>query len=274
MRLGMRDERDPAVVRDVEPLVRVRRPRVGPLDAVDEVAELGRGSRPEPERRVHVQPCARATEELCDLPDGVDAARVHLADLGTDDCGPVVTVERGRHGGGRRASLAVHLGRRDGPAPEPEQPQRTVDRDVALAADDDPDRRRSREPAALDVPARTLEHRVPGRGETRHVRHLAAGDERERGVGREPEKLQEPVTRDLLRHRRRGTSDDEPGVLVPDARQPVRREGRGDCAADDEAEVTPARDRDHAWLAGRRERLDHLQRVDWVVRQLAAERFP
>ena len=96
VRRGILAESQPAVVRHVEPLVRVRRPGVGPLDAGDEVPELGRRRRPEPERAVHVHPGAGTTERVHDLADGIDAARVHLADLRAHDRGAIVTFQGGQ----------------------------------------------------------------------------------------------------------------------------------------------------------------------------------
>ena len=62
VRLGMRAEHDAGVVRDVEPLVRVRRPRVGELDAGDEVAKPGR-TPPRCRSAVDVQPRAWASRQ-------------------------------------------------------------------------------------------------------------------------------------------------------------------------------------------------------------------
>jgi hypothetical protein len=69
------------------------------------------------------------------------------------------------------------------------------------------------------------------------VRHLATGDEGERGGRGDAEELLEPLARDLLDDGRRRASRDEPGVLVPGGSEPVRGERGRDSAADDEAEV-------------------------------------
>ena len=58
VRLGMRAEREPGVVRDVQPLVAVGRPRVRALAAAQQVAELRRSRGPEPEGAVDVEPRA------------------------------------------------------------------------------------------------------------------------------------------------------------------------------------------------------------------------
>ena len=59
VRLGVLAEDDPRVVGHVQPLVRVGRPRVGALEARDEVAQPRRDGGPDPERAVDVEPGAR-----------------------------------------------------------------------------------------------------------------------------------------------------------------------------------------------------------------------
>ena len=87
-----------------------------------------------------------------------------------------------------------------------------------------------------------------------------AGDERERPRAREAEQVGEPVAGDLLDDRRRGAGDVEARVLVPGRGQPVGGERRRDGAADHEAEVAPARDRDRRLAADRGEVGDDLAR--------------
>ena len=74
-------EDDAAVVRHVEPLVCVRRPRIGVGETVDEL-RAGRSSRrPEPERAVHVHPGARRMGARDDLRGGVERAGIDVAGL-------------------------------------------------------------------------------------------------------------------------------------------------------------------------------------------------
>ena len=77
---------DPAVVGDVEPLVSVRRPRVGPLDARDAARGARAGRRPQAEGAVDVAPGARArAASVDDLGERIERAGVDLAGLRADD---------------------------------------------------------------------------------------------------------------------------------------------------------------------------------------------
>jgi hypothetical protein len=60
-------------------------------------------------------------------------------------------------------------------------------------------------------------------------------------------------------------------VLVPRAGQPVRSERGRQPAADDEAEIAPARHRDEAGIGGRGQFLDHLRRLERLVLQRHAQ---
>src|SRR5436309_8842834 len=72
-----------AVVRHVEPLVRIDRPRVGGGVALHEMRAGGRRRRPEPERPVHVYPGARRFGPGDDLVGGIECAGVDVACLET-----------------------------------------------------------------------------------------------------------------------------------------------------------------------------------------------
>ena len=64
--------------------------------------------------------------------------------------------------------------------PDPEEPECTRDRHVALGADDHAERRRTGQAPCGEIPAGARVDAVTGGREARDVRHLAAGDERER----------------------------------------------------------------------------------------------
>ena len=64
LELDVSDESEPAVVRNVQPLVAVGDHRVGALDALDEVARTVRESGEETERAVHVEPCSVALRQV------------------------------------------------------------------------------------------------------------------------------------------------------------------------------------------------------------------
>ncbi len=224
MRFGMSDEREPAVVRDVEPLVRVGRPRVGLAHPLDEMAELGRRGGPQPERAVDVEPGARRPRECRDLGHRIHGARVHLADLRADHRRAVTAGKRRLHRIRAHSTLVIHRHRHGRRGTEPEKAQRAIHRHMALPADEHADGRRTAQPIALDIPAGALEHRVPSGREAGHMGHLTTRHEGERGRRRKPEQLLEPLTRHLLDHGGGRAGDDEARVLVPGARQPVGRQ--------------------------------------------------
>ncbi len=78
-------ERDAAVVRHVEPLVSIGRPRVGAFEPGDEVSSRRVGACPQAERGVDVEPPAALGQPVRDLVEGVECARVHLARLGAHE---------------------------------------------------------------------------------------------------------------------------------------------------------------------------------------------
>jgi hypothetical protein len=81
----LRTEREPAVVWDVEPLVRVGGPRVGEADSLDEMAARRARGCPQPERSVDVEPRVGGADDLDDLRKRVERARVHLSGLRAHD---------------------------------------------------------------------------------------------------------------------------------------------------------------------------------------------
>ena len=266
VRRRVRAEGDAAVVGDVQPLVRVGRPRVRPLGASRQVAQRRARGGPEPERAVHVQPRPGGLRGVGDRREVVAGAGVDLADLRADDRRPVVELERVD----RHPPLVVgrdHLGRAHS-----EQPQGPVDGDVTPRANDDAHRRRAVQPVVGDVPAALAEDVEPRGGEGRHVRDLAPRHEAERRRRWQPEQLQQPRAGDLLDDGGGGAADVEPGVLIPRRRQPVRRECGGEGAADHEAEVAARRDRDRPAVGGSGEVGNDLARRRRSVGEPAAER--
>src|SRR5437773_9314104 len=84
----MGDEGDAAVVRHVQPFVRIGRPRVGAVMPVHEVGMSIAGCSPEPECTVDMEPRTGALEDVGDLSRRVEGAGVHLPELRTDDRRP------------------------------------------------------------------------------------------------------------------------------------------------------------------------------------------
>ena len=108
---------------------------------------------------------------------------------------------------------------------------------MRLVPDHDVHRGSTGESVLLHVPVRALEHRVAASGEAGEIRHLPARHEADAGGRRQREQVEQPARRHFLDDRRRRPAGVEAGILVPDRRQPVGGEGRGQAAADDEAEV-------------------------------------
>ena len=195
----MRAKGQPGVVGDVQPLVRVGRPRVGALDAGDEVAEPRRDGRPEPERTIDVQPGSRALDGVGDLQERIERARVHVPGLRADDRRPVRVRQRSTerrcvHPASARRPGSLRSGTsrcRGSGAP---RPLRAAPRPRAPGCAARPGCRRG------GCPSRPREHVMPRRRERGHVRHLAAGDEGGRDMLRQAEQLAQPISDDLLDH--------------------------------------------------------------------------
>ena len=86
--LGVGAEDVAGVVGNIEPFVAVASPRVGPLDAGDEVACGRAGRRPQAEGAVHVNPRPAAASQIADGGQVVAGAGVDVAGLGADDGRP------------------------------------------------------------------------------------------------------------------------------------------------------------------------------------------
>jgi hypothetical protein len=104
------------------------------------------------------------------------------------------------------------------------------------------------------------------------VCHLTAGRDRERRVRGKPEDLPEPVADDDLHDRRRRAERAQPRALVPDRREPVGADGRGQRSADDIPEIARPCRRDDAALDLSRHQLDHLARIRRRARKRPSQR--
>ena len=176
-RLGIGDHADAAVVRHVQGLVGVGGPRVGAVDAGDEVPQRRRGRGPQAEGSVHVHPGPVVVRARDALGERVVGAGVQVARLQHHDRrslgGRQGLGERGRHD----ASLVVRGDRRG--CAEAEVAKREVDAVVALGADQDGDLRAAGQPEPLDVPAGAGQHVLAGRrqaGEAGHRRPRGEAD--------------------------------------------------------------------------------------------------
>ena len=184
-----------------------------------------------------MDPAVPLVGDVGDLAHRVEGAGVDVADLRADDRRPFEPGERGAQRVRPHAALAVGGDADDAPAAEAEHAQRGQDGDVRLVPDHDVHRGSTGESVLLHVPVRALEHRVAASGEAGEIRHLPARHEADAGGRRQREQVEQPARRHFLDDRRRRPAGVEAGILVPGRRQPVGGEGRGQAAADDEAEV-------------------------------------
>ena len=251
------DEREARVLGYVQPLVTVRRPGVGLLDTREQVPEPAAGSGPEAEGAVDVDPRPSRLRKLARLGERVERAAVELAGLQADDRRRLgVTVELGLERGQGDATRVVRRDLDDRIGADAEKPQGSVDRRMAELRGEYANRRGAGQAGALGVDAARGEQVLAGGRERRHVRHLAAGDEGERRLGRQREQLPQPLAAAFLDDRSRRRRRVDGRVLIPGHGEPVRRHRSRERAADHPAEEAPARRAEHAAVERRRELVD------------------
>ena len=86
LRLAISTGHEAAVIANVQPLVSVGGPRIGPLDTADEEPVERRSGRPEPERSVDVVPgVGLLLKVIGDLCDGIEGTGVHVPCLAAGD---------------------------------------------------------------------------------------------------------------------------------------------------------------------------------------------
>ena len=251
----------------------IGRPRIRPFDAVDELAIPRARGRPEPEGAVDVDPGFRGLACVRDRCERVDRAGVDVARLGAHDRGTRRCLERLLERFGAHPALTVHRDELETGGAEPEQPQRTVDRDVSLGAGEDANPRRAYEPVTGDVPSRAGQNMLTRSRKRSRVRSLGAGDEPARDTRRQAEQLGEPPRGDLLDGCGSRRGDDREAVLIPRGREPVRRHRRRQRASDHEAEVASCLRSDDTRLGSRDKLRDDLGVVDSLLGKGAAEGF-
>ena len=140
---GMGAEGDPAVVRHVQPLVRVGRPRIRPLVARRRGAR-GMGS---PRPRARTRRRRGPTRPVCGRSPTIASRRSSNAPVFTSPACAQTIVGTPSRALPASAETSIRPSRSAGrttswPRADPEQPERALDGHVALAADDDTERRR------------------------------------------------------------------------------------------------------------------------------------
>ncbi len=212
---------------------------------------------------------------VSDRVDRVEGAGVHVACLRADDQRAVDLGQLGAQRVDIHPTLPVDGGANDAVRSEAQQLQRDRDGDVHLASADHGHVRRTGETLLLDVPADAQQHAAPCGSKADDVRHLAAGGETDARGRRQPEQLEDPPSSRLFGDSRRRSDDVEAGVLVPGRDEPVHRQGRRQCPADDEAEEPRTGARHGAGLGVRVDALDQrgqLGRFLRLVRQVDRKR--
>ena len=196
----MAADRDTAVVWNVEPLVRVGRPRVGQFETRQPRRPCR--CRPQPDRAIDMQPGAVCMGDLGELAGRVERAGVDVAGLAAHDGRAVGTAgEDSLEVGRDHRPVGVDRDLRHRSCSDPEESGAPWHRHVHLVADDQANRRRTGQAVELDVPTDRCQDVMTRRGERGGVGHLATGDEGERRVLGQAEHVDQPPAGDLLDHR-------------------------------------------------------------------------
>ncbi len=245
MRCRLPADRDAAVVRDVEQLVAVRRPRVEPGKAAHVLAHGRRGGREQHDRTVDVDPgrVAARTVGVGQIRNGVEIverAGVDVARLHGDDRGTRRPAQDALQFFREDSVLLVAGGQHRGALPEAQESQGPGDRRVGTFLEDDGHPRRSQQSVDLDVPAGLPKHLVTGSGQAREVGHLPSGDEADGASRGQPEDVEQHLGGQFLGDRHTGRGREEPGVLVPCRDEQLRAPRRRVQAADHESEEPAA----------------------------------
>jgi hypothetical protein len=161
---------------------------------------------------------------------------IHVAGLQAEDRRLVGRRQGLRQAVQPQALLVVHRQDLDAAGAEADQTRGTQQGIVAGGAGENAQARSAGEAFGLHVDAAIGEQAVAGGGQGGGVGHLAAGDEGERGAGRNVQQRFQPGAAHLLQHRGGGTCGVGGGVLVPGGGEPVGGDGGGIGAADHPAE--------------------------------------
>ncbi len=190
--------------------------------------------------------------------DGIESTRIHVPRLETNDRGPFE--ETFVEGIGSHASLVIDGNRRHPVSAEAEKAEGLQKRRVNFGAHDDANLRRTEEALLFDVPSRAGEHVMASGDEAGKIPHGGSGDEPTTPVGRKRQELEDPGEGDFFERRGYRRSDDERGVLIPRAGEPVGCDARGKRSSGDESEITRTGRSD-----GRR-RADFVQKREYFCR--------
>ena len=169
-----------------------------------------------------------------DLGERIERPRVHLARLGHHDGRTVALGECSCQTLNLCSAVIVGGYNLEHVGAEAEQPQGTIDGHVTLRTDDHSDLRGAPQSLPGEIPSGSSKHLVSGGGEAGHVRHLTAGHESNRRLGRQAEEIFEPPGGYVLDNGGRRAGDIGERVLVPCGGEPIgSQRSRNGAAGDD-----------------------------------------
>ena len=233
----MADEREAAIVGDVQPLVSIGAPGVATGEAVHQVSRFRRGGGPESEGAVDMEPELSAQRMFGEGARGVEGSCVDVAGLEANDGGS----GDGWQKIGAEASVRIRRDARDAVAAKAEEGERFSNGDVAVVAHDDGKGRSAEETVGLSVPALGGEEMLTRSGEAGEIGHGGAGDEGSGGSGGKTEEFARPFESEVLEEGGDGRHGAERDVLIPGGGEDVGGAGGGQRSAVDKAEVAAAR---------------------------------
>ena len=256
-----------ALVRLVQPLVRVERDRVGELDPGERLAAALGQRREAPVGRVDVEPGAVLVGDRGEVLERVDRAGVRRAAARADEEGPptlaLVRAHRGRQRGRLEALVLADREHAHVVGAQAEHARRPRDRRVRLVGD-----------VGHGVAGEPADHPLACARECRQVRGGAAAHEQAARALGEAEPRGEPVQHLELDLARAGRLHPRAGVEVGGARDEVaERAGPGAAPGDEREErgvVDAARERQHVARETLEDRVHRLGPVRRRAREALA----
>ena len=226
MRLGIAHRRESAVLRDVEPLVTVRRPAVRQLQAVHQCGIACTGAREQAERAIDMHPRVVRVRERHQRAKVVEGGRVEVRRIQPYNRRTTARNERRFEHCWRHGTEGIRRQRHQLLRANASIAQGAVERDVPHGTDQHTNGWRTGEPLCANIPSGSAQHVIARRQHTDKVRHLASRRKRERCTGRQTEHVEQPLARHFFHHGRRGRRCVDRRILIPRRKQPLGRHGR------------------------------------------------
>ena len=247
-------------------------PGVGQFRAGQQVAINRTGRRPQTEGTIDVHPGAVAMRDFAGRLKRIEQPRVQLAGLQQHDgwC-----ARRGRECRFERDAIdpAIVVIRHilDGVGAEADETHRAQHRLVPVLCCQHAQSGRAREALLLDIPLPLAQQLVAGGSKRRRMRHLRAGDERERCRRRDAEQIFEPRPADIFDDRFSGRGDIRRRILIPGGRQPIGGQRHRQRPADHPTEKARIGGAKNTGFGMTDKVVDNVLRGGWRLRQRAAE---